>query len=315
MLHPTPSSNSDPSTSTRTGPQVDPNDPQLWASTPAQYLEKIFQIVFTLPTVSTAGYSRMLDELTSTRVDQPATPADNTEPSSAPPQPDGDDRVDRELGSATDPEIKWDSTVELPTAPPLVRVDPYALREDERTLMRLLGPPLITTPRAVKRLTNSYGLLAAIQRQIATTPGRLNPEPDFAEGGAAQPGRPAMVLLAALIGFPGLGPALLTRLHHHAARYPCETWTEFLETLDPVCFDNGRSANPASPHLTAVQAQSWRTLLQALHDITRNAAATGVPLPEPVGEWARWVVTVGRLSFPTGRIVGSFTRRPAEQPD
>jgi hypothetical protein len=34
------------------------------------------------------------------------------------------------------------------------RVDPLALTLDERTLMGLLGPPLITSPRAVKRLAN-----------------------------------------------------------------------------------------------------------------------------------------------------------------
>ena len=31
--------------------------------------------------------------------------------------------------------------------------------------MALLGPPLITSPRAVKRLTNSYGVLTAIRRR------------------------------------------------------------------------------------------------------------------------------------------------------
>jgi hypothetical protein len=41
------------------------------------------------------------------------------------------------------------------------RIDPLALTVDELRLMALLGPPLIAAPRAVKRLTNSYGVLAA----------------------------------------------------------------------------------------------------------------------------------------------------------
>jgi hypothetical protein len=39
-----------------------------------------------------------------------------------------------------------DQTTTLPEPRPLVRIDPYALREDEHTLMRLLGPPLIRNP-------------------------------------------------------------------------------------------------------------------------------------------------------------------------
>jgi hypothetical protein len=57
-----------------------------------------------------------------------------------------------------------DSAIDLPAAPVIQRIDPLALDDDELTLIRLLGPPLITTPRSVKRLANSYGLLSAIHR-------------------------------------------------------------------------------------------------------------------------------------------------------
>ena len=46
----------------------------LWHSTPAQYLEKIFQVVLTLPPLDTGGYQRLLRTLVGTRPDQP-TPA------------------------------------------------------------------------------------------------------------------------------------------------------------------------------------------------------------------------------------------------
>jgi hypothetical protein len=46
------------------------------------------------------------------------------------------------------------------------RVDPLTLEPDELALLDLLGPPLlIATPRAVKRLANSYGLLTALRRE------------------------------------------------------------------------------------------------------------------------------------------------------
>ncbi|QTI49489.1 hypothetical protein JYK04_07361 [Streptomyces nojiriensis] len=52
----------------------------------------------------------------------------------------------------------------LPEAPVVERVDPLVLEADELALLELLGPPLpVSTPRAVKRLANSYGLLTAIR--------------------------------------------------------------------------------------------------------------------------------------------------------
>lgn len=40
-----------------------------------------------------------------------------------------------------------------------------------------------------------------------------------------------------------------------------------------------------------------------------EVADAGLPLPEPLSAWAQWVVPVGRLSFPTGRIVSAFERQ------
>lgn len=313
MLHPTTHPTTPHSTGAGAGAGagalVDPADPELWASSPAQYLEKIFQIVFTLPPLATAGYTRMLDDLTSLRVDQSDPTTDNPQPTPTPPDATTEARANPDL----DPEIPWDATVALPAAPLLIRVDPYALREDERTLMRLLGPPLITTPRAVKRLTNSYGLLAAIQRQPATTTTKPDSEPPHAGGDTAEiVDGPAMVLLAALVGFAALGPALFTYLHHCATHNPPETWTAFLAQLEPVRSEDHQWSNPAAAHLTPVEAQTWRTLLAALRDVTRDADTAGIALPEPLAAWARWIVPVGRLSFPTGRIV--TTLRPQRPP-
>src|SRR5207245_491900 len=42
---------------------------QEWGDAPAQYLEKIFQIVLTLPPLESAGYRRMIDHLVGVRAD------------------------------------------------------------------------------------------------------------------------------------------------------------------------------------------------------------------------------------------------------
>ena len=65
---------------------VDPDDEELWHSTPAQYLEKIFQVVLTLPPLDTGGYQWLMRTLVGTRPDQPtpAPPAGAASPDTSP---------------------------------------------------------------------------------------------------------------------------------------------------------------------------------------------------------------------------------------
>src|SRR5271168_860950 len=89
------------------------------------------------------------------------------------------------------------------------------------TVPAFASPQLITTPRAVKRLANSYGLLAAVRRLTDRTE-------------SADEQRTAMVLLAALIGFPNLSAGLLTHLHRKAKQTPKMAWKTFLKDLEPT---------------------------------------------------------------------------------
>jgi WD40 repeat protein len=285
--------------STTWGQGIDPDDPELWASNPAQYLEKIFQIVFTLPPLSAPGFQRMLDDLTTIRDETTTMP-----PAPTPVEQPANDQspASEPIGGRLYSSTPWDTAVELPAARELIRVDPYALREDERTLMRLLGPPLITNPRAVKRLTNSYGLLAATQRHTSS----------HNRTGSLETGEPdgtAMVLLAAVIGFPELGPAFFTHLRHSAAQPAPPTWSDFLASLHPREPAPGQDSwsNSADPGMSAATAQRWRQMLGALTGITTAAAGADIPLPAPLTAWAQWAVPVGRLSFPTGRAVTTLT--------
>ncbi|MEU7873299.1 P-loop NTPase fold protein [Dactylosporangium sp. NPDC049140] len=314
---------------------VDPDDEELWRSTPAQYLEKIFQVVLTLPPLDTGGYQRLMRTLVGTRNDQSMPPPDapnspaaastdrfpaaTTTPRDA--HPTAAETTDQDQhGPARDtgqePAEAAMFGVRLPAARVVERVDPLTLDPDELARLDLLGPPLlVATPRAVKRLANSYGLLTAIRRgqrdadlaeQHATI---RDPTTGNLRKVAYRPYRAGMVLLAALVAFPALGAALFLHLHHTAANEPDHTWAQLLEALQPHRNQGGHWSNPADPSMTPVQAQQWQALLHGLLHVGQSAAEHNLPLPDPLTAWAHWVVPVGRLSFPTGRIVNTLDRQ------
>ncbi|MFI0719782.1 P-loop NTPase fold protein [Streptomyces sp. NPDC021224] len=261
----------------------------MGASTPAQYLEKIFQVVLTLPALDAGGYARMIDKLVGVRDDRTPPPAP---PGASPPPPGpGAARASGGADAASDRVVAGDED-DMALAVPRVdtvrvveRTDPLTLEPDELALLRLLGPPhLVATPRAVTRLANSYGLLTALRR--------THREADLAQAGpgaaGAPPYRAGMVLLAALVAYPALGPALCLHLHAEATARPDAAWADFCAALPPA-------SAPADPQ--------WEALRTALAHVTRTATAHGLPLPAPLAVWRDWVLPVARLSFPAGSIV------------
>ncbi|MFI0937688.1 P-loop NTPase fold protein [Streptomyces sp. NPDC021020] len=349
----------------------DAGDGALWAATPAQYLEKIFQVVLTLPSLDTSGYRSMLRTLVGVRADRPDEAPDPAEehdgtaagqggavgggraPAAGAGSADGEVGGGTGSGPATGPGAgpaglaagqgaaagvpgtatastgggEWsagagptDIRHGIADAPAtggrhgvrvVERTDPLTLDPDELALLDLLGPPgFVSTPRAVKRLANSYGLLTALRR--------AHREADLAEvgGGAGEathrPYRAGMVLLAALVAYPALGPALCLHLHRRAADEPGRTWDDFRAGLvprpDPA---GGHARNDAVAGMPPAQAAQWGALCEALDSVTADAAAQGRHLPARLGVWGPWVLPVARLSFPAGRILPALRARRA----
>jgi hypothetical protein len=285
-------------------------------STPAQYLEKIFQVVLTLPSLDTAGYRRMLRSLVAVRANQvtPAPPVDATARSVRTGRTGN--RSSGRVGEsrrADDSENLYGPRVA--TLRVVERNDPLALDREELGLLNLLGPPLlVATPRDVKRLANSYGLLTALRRphrerdlaEIAVSSGGIAPMP-------YRPYRAGMVLLAALVAFPALGPALCLHLHREASKHPDQPWSDFCDTLEPQPkTGTGTWFNAAEPRMSLAQAQQWASLHQALHHVALSAAEHGLHLPACLGPWREWVLPAARLSFPAGRIVNQLHQRDPE---
>jgi hypothetical protein len=264
-----------------------------------QYLEKIFQIPFSLPPVDQTGYSTMINVLTASAPHAEAPAAGPNDDSGGDPLPSPGPAP--AAGSAqTRPQP-------LPAAPVIERFDPLALTDDERQLMTLLGPPLVTTPRSIKRLVNSYGLLNALrgsqhQRDLSETR-------HASTGSTYYPYRAAIALLGTLIAFPDLSPAFFPRLLQVSSETGSGSWPQFLKQINPQHTGDGWSSEILGPLATEAEALRWKKLASALEKLTTDAADAGLPLPEPLEAWTEWVIPAGRLSFETGRAVVTLSHQ------
>lgn len=285
-------------------------DSDTWASTPAQYLEKIFQIVLTLPAMDQSGYVSMIDDLLG--IEHPHSmspdPTSNTQGRGTSP------RATDNFARATDrprvqasyaPPRRTQQTFAPTALPERIRVDPLALTPEEHRLIGLLGPPLVTSPRAVKRLANSYGLLVALtyNRNGASAEERVAPQHLINGGESYYPYRAGAVLLAVVVGFPMLGPSLFPYIHRAARLKPDGDWTDLVAGLVPRLGDDGIWTNDASTQVPPSERSNWAKLAEALRVIDERTHAAGLDLPRALAAWAPWVVATGRLSFPTGTVV------------
>jgi hypothetical protein len=269
-----------------------------WA-TPAQYLEKIFQIPLTLPPLTPGGYASMIGWLVG-----PAAHRTNALPEATGAPAEGPTSGGASVGGAGpagDGLDEEDSAAELPTPRTVERLDPMELTEDERRFMGLLGPPFITTPRSVKRFTNSYGFLNALRGDRRRSD--MGGVADAATGQTYFPHRAALTLLATLIGFPTLSPRLFVEVQHASERLPDQSWCQFLGDLAPKAMKDGTWVSGCLGSLQPLTVQRWLRLINALRGLEREAAKAHLALPERLGVWAEWVVDVGRLSFQTGHAV------------
>ena len=277
-----------------------------WGSTPMQYLEKIFQIPFTLPSVDQTGYTIMIDALTASASapgsDRSAPGSDGGRSGSLPPP------APVPAAGATAASTVQGQPLPLPAAPVVERFDPLALTDAERQLIALLGPPLVTTPRSIKRLVNSYGLLNALRGSQHEHD--LKETSHAGTGGTYHPYRAALALLGILIAFPDLSPAFFPGLLRASSGPGQCSWPQFLKRICPEHTAEGWSSELLGTLAAEAEAHRWRMRVSALEKLTTDAAAAGLPLPEPLEAWAEWVVPVGRLSFETGRSVVTLNSQP-----
>jgi hypothetical protein len=277
---------------------------ELWRPSAVQYLEKIFQVVLTLPPLAIGGYIDLVDSLINPQDETKRTGGGQQLAAAVPARPAGL-VTGPPAGASTQDEGLGDNTflstsiVDLPAPRIIERSDPLAFSRDEQRLLHLLGPPLIATPRAAKRLANSYGLLSALHS--ADLASRHDGD---------QPGyRAAMLLLATLVGYPELGSDLFPHIHRRATAEPAAAWSSLVRGLQTQP-DGDTWRNEVCDSLDQAHAQQWESLARALCRIEEQAGKQDLPLPSRLATWGHWIQPVGRLSFPTGRVVSALDRHP-----
>jgi polyhydroxyalkanoate synthesis regulator phasin len=253
-----------------------PLDSELWRATPQNYLDKIFQIPFSLRPMTAAGYSDLVKGLFSPTGPEPRpAPAPRPEVKPAPsPQP-------VELVSPPPPVPPEPNPPQSPPAGNSLTgiLEPnFAIHEEALTVSpveeafaeRLYRP--LPTPRATKRFANIYRILKA--------PISLDDLPLF-EGTEQAPGtfQVPMLLLAILVGMPAVAGDLFPKLYRRS-----------LNGSDPL--DNLDSVIPQD-----FQAQK-DALLELMNEIRSEDA-----FPRAAATFAYWLPRVSRFSFEIGRAI------------
>jgi hypothetical protein len=269
---------------------ADALDKTLWESTPINYLEKIFQIPFTLRPMPETGFDDLIEDLT-TPVDGrvakkkqtvEAPPPAVVVPTLAPVEA----VVPPATGSVTEPDAETPAANllnEILQSAPLRRPAPTTLTPHlsftraEVEYMKALYP-LMPSPRAVKRYVNLYRLMRGLldEYRFAAYTDEHNGEYEA-----------TLLLLAMLTGFPEETTELLQELVSRKISSPWWTFvTDFVDLKTKV--DGARR-------------ERWISLGAKLESIRQN---TKRPTESRNCEhFAKWAGETARFSFHSGRIM------------
>ena len=304
----------------------DDDDERLrWQSTPLNYLEKIFQIPFTLRPMGNTGYEALIDDLTTSRK----------------PEESGHGKQDKGSADALKEQEPVDPTKDQPTSDPAVGAKPgttlpaqknteekekqtveQAKQASERLTLtaweaahmkRLF--PLIPTPRATKRFVNVYRLL----RGVATGRERTALIGTEEDGGY----RPVLLLLAMVTGYPVEAAEVIQELLERLNQPHCpDNWWRLLDVIRATHEPARRQLTPtrrpapstrAGTEKSRVDIESndevsqWDELFQRLDDAKKLVGDDNLT-SKTMG---RWAPVVARYSFASGRLLAADTRLAA----
>jgi hypothetical protein len=295
-----------------------------WQSTPLNYLEKIFQIPFTLLPIDETGFGKLVDSFATERpsllppavsgsavMPRPALAAGGAAPASpagAAAADTGRLPVAAPMAVAVEPPSPPAKVADAPGTGTIDRHPEHLRIEDwERAFMKKLHE-LIPSPRAGKRFINVYRLLRA-----AVTDRERDRFVGDEEVGEYQC---ALLLLAILTGYPSQATEILRALldeEHH------ETWREFIATYKASIVAQVESAAreraptiaaPKGPGRGTATASEPRReapppaeLERALELVARLERLEGHFGIRFCTDFQPWAARVARFSFQSGRVL------------
>lgn len=289
--------------------QVGPSRP----ATAQDYLEKIFQIPFTLQPMQADGYRRMVRGLTernlvkeaaAARVGDPTPAAAQPAPAGSPGAPAGNSGTPAGASAAAPsgtaapsgppPALPPAPTVSDETAVEQLRMRAWELKDIERLA------PLFHTPRAVKRFVNTYRFLRAGVRPH---------EISLFEGTEDDPGtyRAPLTLLAVVVGYGNVAPRFLRRVMDYSSGN-AKNWLEFLneakkEARSKIAGSSRKTSARGNGKDAAMSEQpehssfswedaEWIQLCDALIQVSVDTFPV-----HNISELRDWTRTVARYSF------------------
>lgn len=280
-------------------------------ATAQDYLEKIFQVPFTLQPLGREGYRKLVRGLAAPKVASATTAPASAAPPAAPSQQPAESAAP----GAAAPVPAADGPAPAASATPAASAPPTEAESIERLsisaweqqdIQRLAT--LFRTPRTVKRFLNTYRFLrASLPPADRTT---------FV-GTAEDPGeyRVVLVLLAIVVSFSNIAPLFLQRLLDYGDGGRHRTWRAFIASVQPGRDKRRRApraatAMPASTRVTAREGSTaeglppsweeaeWRHLCEALAGLGGDDPADGGAFPPPaLDDYIRWIPRVARYSF------------------
>ncbi len=271
---------------------------------PQNYLEKIFQIPFSIPGMTQEGYQNLVDDLIETRRERDPL-AGSVPPTMATPAevvPDAVDEGTGDAGEESEPsgetieetdersESGAEETVDRGSEESIesqAEILPF-LEDSEEAFLKLFGD-FVETPRLTKRLVNIYQLL---RFQIAFKEDRFLRFIDNDRGEYLA----AIMLMAMNIGFPKIGGRLLRILHDDRIT---GTWNEFLNIMHP---SNNIEKPPQWFDPTCIYDLDPEEFSEMVSDFTRVKSLAAqleepIVLPEDIEVFKTWAVEVSRFSF------------------
>lgn len=254
-------------------------DPYL-QTMPTEYLEKIFQIPLTLPVMENKAYSKLISSLapgTALPDSQsiPEVSGGSTRRAASPDSPGGPRKPTRALlqvqaGSAA--EGHGGTSIDLTS-------------EEVQFAQKLGG--LVDTPRAAKRLMNTYRLIRATQH--------VGSRSRFL-GADGNPGEyyAVLTLLAIAAGYPTLADRVLVALEDETEQQHISNWEDFLTELELGNANLAQSDIAPPPEkdlLSLADEAKWENMFTGLKASLSDNQLYDL---EPYRRWGR---TVARFSF------------------